>query len=318
MSKINEKTDIYQEVTDKIIELLETHKKLDYTSTWLPTHGEFIAYNPVSCHAYNGINILLLFISASIKGYKQNRWMTYKQALELGAYVRKGEESTMIIFYSKLYIDRKTAKNVTTQVKEILANGGAVPDGVDVVPFLSKHNVFNLEQLEQCPENLFFKGETLTFTEPDKDDLAEEFINRTGARIEYVENGGNCYFPVFDYIQLCKRNQFTGKEAFYATAFHELGHWTGHESRLNRQIKNKAKTPEYAFEELVAELFSAFTCARLGFASQITNNAAYIESWLTCLKNDKKFILQASGKAQKAADFACEMVGYSLPKEQAQ
>ena len=104
------------------------------------------------------------------------------------------------------------------------------------------------------------------------------------------------------------------QEAYYSVLFHELGHWTGHEKRMNRDIRNSFGSQDYAFEELVAEFFSAFVSAQNGFTSKITNNAAYIESWLTALENDKKFAFMAASKAQKASYFVTELVEESVSK----
>jgi len=317
MDKNTNYFDIYQIVTDKIIKILQEHKNLNYSSTWLPTTGEILAYNPASRRNYNGLNIFILYATARDRGYSQNRWMTLKQAGDCGARVRKGEKSAIVAFWGRVYLEEKTKKNVTRQVKQILEKGGALPEGVTVIPLLRYYNVFNLQQLEGVPENLIYKTEALSFSEDDKDGMAEEFISKTGAKIKYMPDMGNRYYPKLDIIQLCRRSQFKGAEAFYKTAFHELGHWTGHPTRLNRPMKSVFGTPEYAFEELIAELFSAFIAARCGFSSQISNNAAYIDSWLECLRSDKKFVLSASGKAQKAADFASEQVGFHLQKQQA-
>jgi antirestriction protein ArdC len=209
-----------------------------------------------------------------------------------------------------------------------LAAGGKVPEGVETIPYLKWYKVFNLDQLQQgLPEKLFFKGESLSFTEPEKDLAAEEFLGLTGANIRYMpysENlytilsgrqKANFYDPQADTIQLTLRSQFNEAQGFYRTAFHELGHWTGHKTRLSRDLSKPFGSPEYAKEELTAELFSAFSCANCGFSSQITNNAAYIQSWLTCLKDDKKFVFQASSKAQEAVRYTVELVASRLGQD---
>jgi antirestriction protein ArdC len=315
MDKIKNSFDIYQLVTDQIIKILEEHKNLNYSSCWLPSTGEIMAYNPACHRNYNGLNIFILYYTARSRGYTQNRWMTLHQADECGAKVKKGEKSSMVTFWGRMYVDDKTRQNVTRKVKEILANGGKMPEGITVIPILKYYSVFNLEQMEAVPENLLFKGENPSYSEDDKNETAEEYILKSGARITYLADMGNCYYPTRDIIQLCPREQFKGAEAFYKTAFHELGHWTGHSSRLDRPMKHSFGSPEYAFEELIAELFSVFIAARCGFSSPITNNAAYIDSWLECLRSDKKFVLSASGKAQKAADFASSLVESFQAKE---
>jgi len=312
MNKNKEKFDIYQMVTDQIIEILETHEKLNFTYSWTPSTGEILASNPVSKTIYRGFNQIYLCYVAQKNKYGQNRWLTVRQGNNLGARIKKGEKGRPITYWGRLYKDEKTGRNITAKIAKILAGGGEMQEGVKTTLLLRYYNVFNIEQFTDLPEKLFFKGETIQYTEPEKDELAEEFVTKTGARIAYVQDGGNCYYPIQDFIQLCDREQFKGKEAFYRTAFHELGHWTGHASRLNRPMKNRFGTPEYAEEELTAELFSAFTAARCGFTQQITNNAAYIKSWLSCLRGDKKFIFRASSQAQKAADFVGDLVGIKI------
>jgi antirestriction protein ArdC len=168
--------------------------------------------------------------------------------------------------------------------------------------------VFNVEQFDNLPDQYLEPEIIPSFTEQEKDSKAEEYVNSTGAIIEY-KVGNECYYiPSIDRIVLCKPGQFKGKEAYYSVLFHELGHWTGHEKRMNRDIMNSFGSKDYAFEELVAEFFSAFVSAQNGFTSKITNNAAYIESWLSALEGDKKFAFLAASKAQKAANFVFEIV----------
>ncbi len=175
------------------------------------------------------------------------------------------------------------------------------------MPFLKYYNVFNVEQFDNLPEQYLVTEIAPSFTEQEKDSKAEEFVNSTGAVIEY-KAGNECYYiPATDKIVLCKPEQFKGKEAYYSVLFHELGHWTGHEKRMNRDIRNSFGSQDYAFEELVAEFFSAFVSAQNGFTSKITNNAAYIESWLKAVEGDKKFAFLAASKAQKAANYVSEL-----------
>ncbi len=315
MNKINEKFDVYRMVTHQIIEILQTHQELNYTSTWTPTTGKIMASNPVSKNTYRGINQLYLCYVAQKEKFSQNRWITLHQGNELGATIKQGEKARPVTYWGKMYIDEKTGRNITEKVKQIIKAAGEIPNGVKLVRLLRYYNVFNIEQFENLPERLFYKGETISYTEPEKDETAEEFIINSGAKINYVRGDKNCYYPRLDFIQLCEREQFKGTEAFYKTAFHELGHWTGHATRLNREFDSVFGSTQYALEELIAELFSAFVSANCGFSSQITNNAAYIKSWLGALKDNKKFIFQASTEAQKAADFAAGLVARKIGQD---
>jgi len=325
MNKNNKIFDIYEVVTNQIIEILETHKKLSFTKTWFPVSGEIFANNPVSGSVYQGLNQLILCFLAIKRGYTQNRWLTVNQSKQFDVYPRKGERGCIVTYVSRMFKNEKTGRNITNHVLEILQAGGTVPEGVETIPYLKWYKVFNLDQFaEGLPEKLFFHGESISFSEPEKDLAAEEYINLTGATIKYIpysenlytllsrQQKANFYCPDTDTIQLTERSQFKEKAGFYRTAFHELGHWSGHKTRLNRNLSGEFGTPEYAKEELIAELFSAFTAAHCGFASQITNNAAYIHSWLKCLKDDKKFIFQASGKAQEAAKFVSNLVASKI------
>ncbi len=311
MNKNRKKFDLYQEITNQIIDILENHKKLEYTASWTPTHGEILAHNPVSKHVYTGLNQLYLCHITMKNGYRQNRWITFVQGSNLGAKVKKGEKSRLITFWGKLFLDNN-GKNVTRKVMEIIKSGYEIPQDVSMIPYLRYHKVFNIEQFEGLPENLFFKGESLNFTEPEKDDLAEDYLRRSGAVIKYRQNQIPCYMPAADIIMLPERKQYKGKEYYYSDIFHELGHWTGHSKRLNRESNFNRRSRTYAMEELIAELFSAFACAHCGFSSLITNNAAYIESWLKNLRSDKKFIFEASRMATQAVNFVSEIIESSI------
>lgn len=325
MNKISEKLDVYQLVTNQIIELLERHKELNYTSTWTPANGDIFAFNPVTKTVYSGINQLLLSFSCITKGYELNRWLTFKQIQELNGSIKKGERSTLITYVNYSYFDEE-GKNVTSDINKQIKLHIPIRSTIKRVPFLRYYLVFNIGQVEGLPDKFFEKENNLRFSEPEKDEIAEDVIKKSGVRINFVrftENiatvltgaSANYYDSLKDEITLADRKQFTGKEAFYKTAFHELGHWTGHPSRLNRQLRNAKQSKEYAFEELIAELSSAFISGLCGFSSQVTNNAAYIHSWLECLHNDKKFILLAAAKAQQAADFIKELVGLRIEHE---
>ena len=140
-------------------------------------------------------------------------------------------------------------------------------------------------------------------TEVEKDDTAEKLISNTRARIIHMVANEACYNYLHDVIFLPERNQFKGTAPYYETALHELAHWTGHKSRLDRSLKNIFGSDEYAKEELLAELCSAFLCADLGFSMSITNSAAYIQDWIRVLKADSRYIFKAVRGAEEAAKF---------------
>ncbi|NLT49452.1 MAG: DUF1738 domain-containing protein [Ignavibacteria bacterium] len=305
MNKNNKKFSLYEETTKQIIEILESHKASGFTNNWFSTRSDIFPINPISGTKYRGINIFYLCFIAEMKGYSQNRWATWNQIIEQGGNVKENEAKnyTRVTYFSFVYKDER-GKDVTKLVNEILKKGGDIPEGVKSIPYDKYYRVYNLDQCENLPESLYAKQNTLCFSEFDKDELAEEFLTLTEAKINYVENHIPCYRASTDEIIMPLARQYKGKEHYYSDIMHELGHWTGHQSRLNREKNYNRKSKEYAFEELIAELFSAFVCAGLGFTTQITNNAAYIESWLTNLKSDVKFVYKASKDAQIAAEFA--------------
>ena len=299
MSKTHDK------VTEMIISLLEEHQELNYTQSWIKLgNGNEVAKNAHTGHVYSGLNQLLLSFKRGRMGYTSNRWLTFKQINEYDARIQKGTKASIIVFSSRLYFDKKTNKNITKQVEQLLRQKKSV-EHLDfrIVPYLREYSVFNVDQVDGLPKQFHDYEEKAKLTEPEKDARAERLINQTEAEIIYRAQDRAYYSIKEDKIYLPERRQFIGKEPFYSTTFHELGHWTGAEKRMNRAIKNPFGTKAYAMEELVAELFSAFLSAQLGFEKEITNNAAYIKSWLNELNDDKSFIIKAATAAQRATDY---------------
>ena len=263
---------IAQTITDSIIKQLEAGVA-PWVKPW-HSHGVDAPFNPVTKRYYNGIN----FVQLSMMPGSTHNWLTYKQAQSVGAQVRKGSVGVPVIYFSPLEVTDK----VTDEVKKI--------------PMLKHYTVFNADQIDglELPA-------PAQRTEIEAIESCEAFIKRQRAVIKF---GGDraFYTPSLDYIQLPERNQFKSTGDYYATALHELSHWTGHESRLNRDFKNKFGSEAYAFEELVAELGSAMLCAHNKIDGQL-QHASYIENWLQVLKSDPKNILKASALAQKILSF---------------
>jgi antirestriction protein ArdC len=269
------KIDLYQQVTDKIVAALENGTR-PWKKSWIGASSAPLRHNGV---AYTGINVLLLGLSDFSNPY----WMTYKQAQEYGGQVRKGEKSTHIVFFKPLAIkDRATNEDKT-------------------IPLMRGYSVFNAKQIDGLPDRFIVKPEPRHNDE--RNAIVEKFIADTGANIKH---GGDkaFYVPSGDYIQMPMAECFGGINDYYATLAHELTHWTGHESRLDRSLKTISGTKDYAREELVAELGSAFVCANLGIESEPRpDHVEYIAEWLSVLKADSRAIFQVSSAAQKAADF---------------
>jgi antirestriction protein ArdC len=207
-----------------------------------------------------------------------HNWVTYKQAQSVGAQVRKGSKGVPVIYFSPLEVQDR----VTNEVKKI--------------PMLKTYTVFNADQVD----GLELPAPTER-TMNESIASCEAFIKAQRAEIKH---GGNraFYVPSADYIQLPELDQFKSSADYYATSLHELSHWTGHESRLNRDFSGRFGNEAYAFEELVAELGSAMLCAHNKIDGQL-QHASYIASWLKVLNDDPKNILKASALAQKILDY---------------
>lgn len=297
--------DIYEKITSIIIEMLETHKAGNYSQSWYNISGDSVfAKNIVSNHVYNGINQLLLNYLKQKYHYKFNRWLTFKQLSELNGKIQKGSKAAMVVFKSCLYFDADSERNITKLVENMQKNNQPTEHlNLKKVSYLKYFHVFNVSQVDNLPEDYYKIHEIEKLTEFEKDERAEQVINGLGVVIEYSPSNDAYYNCITDKIYMPERKQFVSNEAFYNVIFHEMGHACGHSSRLNHPLDNKFGSKEYAFCELVAEINAAYLSAMLGFESRITNNVSYIDSWLSVMKNDKKFIIQAASKAQEAADF---------------
>ena len=279
--------DLYQHVTNRILEDLERGVR-PWLKPWSASNvGGSILPRRHNGIPYQGVNVLLLWSEAMSRGYTATIWMTFRQALELGAHVRKGQTGTLVVF-----ADRITRK-------EDGENGESVERSI---PYLKSYTVFNVEQIDGLPPHYLAQPPAPLPVET-RHARAEDFIAATRAVIRF---GGDraFYAPAFDVIQLPPLPAFRDAESYYSTALHELTHWTGHPSRCVRELNgHRFGSESYAFEELVAELGSAFLCAELGITPEVRDDhAAYLASWLAVLKQDKRAIFAAASQAQRAAD----------------
>jgi antirestriction protein ArdC len=289
-SKAEPRRDLYQAVTDRIVAALEAGTK-PWRKTWTGGGLQLRA----SGQEYRGINQLLLTLTAAEAGYSSPFWLTFKQALELGGAVRKGERSTEIVFYKKLTVEDRDAPEGEERKKQI--------------PLLRSYRVFNAEQCDGLPARFTPKPVAISSAN-ERDPIAEAALRSSGALIR--EGGGQAFYsPASDHVQMPPFEAFETTGGYLATLAHELTHWTGHRSRLHRDIGGtRFGSPNYAREELVAEIGAAFICARLAIAGEhIDNHAAYLASWLKVLREDKRAIFKAAALAQSAADLVLVNAG---------
>jgi antirestriction protein ArdC len=281
--------DVYTRVTAKIIASLEQGVR-PWTKPWSVEHTAGRITRPLrhNGEAYRGINVLMLWGDSVEKGFVSPFWVTYKQAVEMKAQVRKGQHGSTVV-----YADRITKTGTDGKGQEI----------EEQIPFLKAYTVFNAEQVDGLPERYYAKpADPLPLSE--RIASADAFVAATKAELSH---GGNMayYAPGPDRIQLPPFEAFQDAESYYATLLHELTHWTRHKNRLDRSFGRKAFGDDgYAREELVAELGAAFLCADLGIAVEPReDHAAYLGHWLEVLKEDKRAIFQAAAHAQKASDY---------------
>lgn len=296
--------DVYASVTHKIIEALEAGTP-PWVHPWQSAAGDMVPANLASGRHYRGINVLLLSMQAMQCGYTANRWLTYKQARTLGAHVRKGEQGTEVVLF-KMH-------EFGAGLSEPLATTCGSEDGRKVIPLIRSFTVFNAGQIENLPEALIPVATPVH--DWDACTAAEVILATSGACIRH--GGSRAFYSLSDdHIQMPDRGAFASAADYSRVALHELTHWTGHADRCNRVLSSRAHIEAYAFEELVAEMGSAFLTDHCGLPGQL-QHASYIESWLRALKNDKKLIFTAASQAQKAADFVLPQVTEPLPLAQA-
>lgn len=289
----NKANEIIQESRKKIVEkIIENMERGDliFNKTW--DSKMMMPQNPVSKVNYLGGNRIRLIAETMDKGYKDPRWLTFKQAEANGWNVRKGEKGTLCEKWIFSKLEKGIDENGNTIEKEIKLDR----------PIANYFYVFNAEQIENIP-----KLEINYYSKDEKNEIIEDFINSSECKIKEVAQGKAFYNPIKDEIVLPSREAFKSQEDFLATAFHEMVHSTGHESRLNREngMSSKFGSKEYAREELLAELGSVFLQSKLGVkleGQHFDNHSAYLKSWIEILKNDPNELFRAAVQAEKATE----------------
>ncbi|WP_096701083.1 zincin-like metallopeptidase domain-containing protein [Magnetospirillum sp. 15-1] len=284
-----ERTSLYQDITDRIIAELEAGR-LPWVQPWghSDTGADLgLPRNASTGRRYSGINILILWGAVFRHGFSGQGWLTFRQALALGGHVRKGEMGTTVVYADRFIPDGERRR---------AEREGSEPG---VIAFLKRFTVFNADQCDDLPKDI------ATTLPPIPEGLilpqAEALIRATGATFRI---GGEraFYSPAHDYVQVPRPDAYFEPINWHRTALHELGHWTGHPSRLGRDHSGHFGSKSYAQEELVAEMTSAFTCATLGIVPTV-RHADYIASWLDVLRQDNRAIIRAAGAASKAAEY---------------
>lgn len=280
-----------QRITAAIIAKLEQG-----TKPWVkPWRGLPVARPLRACGMpYQGMNTFWLWMIADAAGYASPYWMTYRQCQKLGGQVRKGEKSTIAIFYK-------------TYEKEVESPKGE--DDTETRRVLKAYSVFNADQCDDLPQTYYPKPPLAPVAPEGRQERLDRFFGSVGADLRH--HGCEAYYePVRDRITMPPCGLFGAYEHYYATLAHELSHWTGHSSRLDRNLKSRFGSEAYAAEELVAELSSAILGAELGLpVAHLDHHASYIASWLELLKSDDRAILTAAARAEEAAGLLMRLGG---------
>ena len=285
----SDRTNVYDEITGKIIAELEAGR-----FPWAQPWGKATAGAPIGLpqnastgRPYSGINILILWGAVIQHGFPGQGWLTYRQAQSLGGNVRKGERGTTVV-----YADRFTPEDEKRRARETGEEPGKIA-------FLKRFTVFNTAQCEGLPEDI-----AVAMPPPPPgmiEPRVEALIKATG--IDFRIGGDRAYYvPALDHVAVPPPQAFFESINWHRTALHELGHATGHASRLARDFSGGFGTKKYAFEELIAEISAAFCCASLGIVPTV-RHADYIGSWLDVLREDNRAIVRAASQASKAADW---------------
>ena len=290
---VSARPSIYRTVTDRIIEELR-EGRVPWVKPWnSPDVGTRIGLpmNTISRKPYSGINVLLLWSGAIKQGWSSQRWLTFRQAKQLGGHVRKGEHGETIV-YAKRYIPKKERQRAELD-----------GDQPHAIPMLRCYTVFNVAQCDDLPPEHVDHAAA-----PDDEELgtdAVHLIRATGADIRHQGHRA-FYNRAGDFICLPVPADFPEPLDYTRTLLHELGHWTGHASRLARTFGKRFGDEAYAREELVAEIACAYVATTFGIEPTL-RHSSYLASWLRVLEGDERAIFQAASHASAAADYLLEI-----------
>ena len=282
------RVNLYDEVTARIVGELEAGR-VPWVQPWGKPGGTApgLPRNALTARHYSGVNVLILWGAVIEHGFPSQGWLTFKQALEAGGAVRKGERGTTVVYADRFVPEAEKARAVETG------------DAAKMVPFLKRFTVFNVAQCEGLRPGL--APDPIPLPERDIVPVAESVIAASGVAFR-IGGSQAFYVPASDYVQVPPQPAFFDQINYYRTALHELTHATGHPARLDRKLTTGFGTKDYAREELVAEMGSAFLCAALGIVPTV-RHADYLGSWLDVLREDNRAIFRAASAASKAADW---------------
>jgi antirestriction protein ArdC len=290
----NERQSLYAEVTTRVIAELE-EGRLPWDQPWDSAACPCaMPANAVTGRRYSGMNVLILWAAVIEGRYASQRWLTFKQAQAAGGNVRKGERGTTVC-----YADRFTPRDEAARARDEDREARQLA-------FLKRFTVFNVGQCEGLPERLTELPEV-----PAEAEILPQvraLIDASGA--DFRIGGGEAYYSPGDYVAVPPQAAFCEPINWYRTALHELGHWTGHLARLDRDQRGRFGSADYAREELVAEIASAFACASLSIRPTV-RHADYIASWLKVLRDDDRAIFRAASAASAASKAAEYLLGFA-------
>jgi antirestriction protein ArdC len=271
--------DVYQEITDQVIAALEAG-----TVPWQRPWREFgMQRNLTSGRPYRGVNQLLTQVKQQVRGFETPWWLTFRAAQGAGGNVRRGERGTMVVLWKRIRV-----KDEQTDEEEIRW-------------WMKPYTVFNLDQVDGVDAPELDREAKLDF---DPIAAAEAIVASMPSPPAIIHApGGGYYLPASDEVYMPPRESFRNEPGYYATLFHELTHSTGHPSRLDRELAPRSREEAYSREELIAQLGASMLCAQAEIDPQIEQSASYIASWLTALRDDKRMVAVAAGRAQRAADY---------------
>ncbi len=289
---------IYYEITNQFVSALKKG-----APPWIKPWDEYQSYTNLPVNAatgrrYSGVNITILWAAATSYGFESDRWLTFNQAKTVGGTVRRGQKSTLAVLFKN--INCENHKNIDQRTDAQDENESALQ-----YRLIRGFNLFNVEQCKDLPTDVVEGGEPrkcpLSW---ETHEQAVKLLQQHNIKIHRNKKSA-CYVPETDHIYMPPKSAFNSTAGYYSTLFHELAHWTGHSSRLNRtgiNCPSNQESMDYAFEELIAEICSAFLCAEFGIPGELRHDS-YILSWIKKLENDPRAIFSASSQAWKARCF---------------